>query len=178
MTREEAIFELGYVKDFQTPKRIEAIDMAIEALKREPCNDCISREDALQALCQAVHKNDNFIPCSNQRVSCHWNKTKVQDYAKEILKLPSVTPQSNIEYWIPVSERLPLLRGIHKISDDVLITNGYEIDMGYLVNRKGRIFWHFYGSELEFDIKGKDNDVTAWIPLPLPEPHKAESEAK
>lgn len=77
--------------------------------------------------------------------------------------------------WIPVSERLPLLRGLHKISDDVLITNGFEIDMGYLVERKGKIFWHYYGSEYEVGIKDEDNDARAWMPLPdLPEPYKAE----
>lgn len=74
--------------------------------------------------------------------------------------------------WIPVSERLPVLRGTYKISDDVLITNGYEIDMGYLVERTGKIFWHYYGSEYEVGIKDEDNDATAW--MPLPEPYKAE----
>ena len=70
--------------------------------------------------------------------------------------------------WIPVGERLPLLRGLAKISDDVLITNGYENDMGYLVKRKGKIFWHYYGSEYEVGIKDEDNDATAWMPLPEP----------
>ena len=74
--------------------------------------------------------------------------------------------------WIPVSERLPVLRGTYKISDDVLITNGFEIDMGYLVERKGKIFWHYYGGESEVGIKDEDNDATAW--MPLPEPYKAE----
>ena len=74
--------------------------------------------------------------------------------------------------WIPVSERLPLLRGLHKIFDDVLITNGFEIDMGYLVKRKEKIFWHYYGSEYEVAIKDEDNDEIAW--MPLPEPYKAE----
>ena len=32
MTKDEAIIELGYAKDFQTPKRKEALDMAIESL--------------------------------------------------------------------------------------------------------------------------------------------------
>ena len=70
----------------------EEADEIIKALEKEPCEDCISREDALQALCKAVHKNDDTIPCLNQRVSCLWDKTKVQDYAEEILKLPPVTP--------------------------------------------------------------------------------------
>lgn len=81
--------------------------------------------------------------------------------------LPSV---ENKREWIPVSERLPVLRGTYKISDDVLITNGYEIDMGYLVERTGKIFWHYYGSDYEFGIKNEDNDAIAW--MPLPEPYK------
>ena len=84
-----------------------------------------------------------------------------------------VTPQP---MWIHVSERLPLLRGSYKISDDVLITNGYENYMGYLVERKGKIFWHFYGSDIEVGINDKDNDVIAW--MPLPEPYKAESKVE
>jgi len=70
--------------------------------------------------------------------------------------------------WIPVEERFPLLRGAYKISNDVIITNGFEIYMGYLVERKGKIFWHYYGSDIEVGIKDDDNDVTAWMPLPKP----------
>lgn len=62
--------------------------------------DAIRREDALQALCKAVHKNDDTIPCPNQRESCLWSKTKVQDYAREIWKLPPVTPQPKTGHWI------------------------------------------------------------------------------
>ncbi len=75
--------------------------------------------------------------------------------------------------WILVSDRLPVLRGMLKISDDVLITNGFENDMGYLVERKGKIFWHYYGGEYEVGIKDEDNDAIAW--MPLPEPYKVES---
>ena len=82
----------------------------------------------------------------------------------------------NPNNWIPVSERLPLLRlrYSHKISDDVLITNGFGIDMGCLVEREGKIFWHYYVHECEVGVKDKDDDVTAW--MPLPEPYKVEGE--
>ena len=46
MTREEAIAQLNNVRDSISE---EAIDMAIEALEQEPCEDCISRAD-LQKL--------------------------------------------------------------------------------------------------------------------------------
>ena len=92
---------------------------------------------------------------------------------EDIQRYIEVAPSVEIKgEWIPVSERLPLFLNTCKISDDVLITNGYEIDMGYLVERKGKIFWHYYGSELEVGIKDEDNDATAW--MPLPEPYKAE----
>lgn len=68
--------------------------------EKEPCEDAIRREDALQALCKAVHKNDDTIPCSNQIVSCLWSKTKVQDYAREIYKLPSINSQPKTGHWI------------------------------------------------------------------------------
>ena len=116
ISREEAIrqfeSELKWAElntyPYVSKQKIEADKMAIKALEQEPCGkdinvpatDAISREDALQALCRAVHKNDDTIPCPNQRVSCLWNKTKVQDYAEEILKLPSVTPQQKTGHWI------------------------------------------------------------------------------
>ena len=99
----------------------------------------------------------------------------VEKYKELLTECIKVLPSAeNKGEWIPVTERLPLLRGLHKISDDVLITNGFEIDMGYLVERKGKIFWHYYGSEYEFGIKDEDNDARAW--MPLPEPYKTESE--
>ena len=98
MTREEAIADIrDNIKPVVGGK---SLDMAIEALEQEPCGDAISREDALQALCKAVHKNDDTIPCLNQRVSCLWDKTKVQDYAEEILKLPPVIPAEKMGRWI------------------------------------------------------------------------------
>lgn len=111
MTRDEAIKLINHKIDLacddaqiMSDVEYEALQMCVKALEQEPCNDVISREDALQALCRAVHKNDDNIPCINQRVSCLWNKTKVQDYAEEILKLPSVTPQPKIGHWVTNSD--------------------------------------------------------------------------
>ena len=95
------------------------------------------------------------------------------NYTIDFEKLPGFCDMAisalseNKREWVPVTERLPLF-GKYKVSDDVLITNGYEIDMGYLVERKGKIFWHYYGSEYEVGIKDEDNDSAAWMPLPSP----------
>lgn len=98
----------SFVNDYK-----EALQMAIEALEQQPREDAISREEALQALCKAVHKNDDTIPCSNQRVSCLWSKTKVQDYAEEILKLPFVTPKEKIGKWIDDANKIDAQFGRH-----------------------------------------------------------------
>lgn len=105
MTKNEI---LEYFKDinhaYNDCTRYDTLKRMLDELQ-EPCTDAISREDALQALCKAVHKNDDTIPCRNQIVSCLWNKTKVQDYAKEILKLPSVTPVGQkVGHWISIGD--------------------------------------------------------------------------
>ena len=56
MTREEAIKELIDFKDKSwdgMPE--EVIDVAIEALKQEPCVDAISRQDAINAIWDGVN---------------------------------------------------------------------------------------------------------------------------
>ena len=57
---------------------IEATNVAIKALEQQPCEDCISRAEALHACCD------------------EWNK----DYKaimKSIRQLPSVTPKAESE---------------------------------------------------------------------------------
>lgn len=151
------------------------------------CKDCARynlckyydrrKEDSY--ICKYFHLSENQNKCgdliSRQAVeNITWEEPSYTDplnvlteVREKVRALPSV---ENKGEWIPVSERLPVLRGTYKISDDVLITNGFEIDMGYLVERKGKIFWHYYGSEYEVGIKDEDNDATAW--MPLPEPYK------
>ena len=70
-------------------KRLEEIcDLAIKALEKQPCEDAISRQAALDGLNDAVHEH---------------NITDF-DAVATILALPSVTPKQR---WIPVTERLP-----------------------------------------------------------------------
>ena len=52
MTREEAIKALeDYNEDRKFEIDKEPLDMAIKALKAEPCEDCISRQAAIDATC-------------------------------------------------------------------------------------------------------------------------------
>ena len=172
MTREQAkdfindiSFGMGTMAmDHWSEKTGEKLREALEALERQE-DDAISRQAVVSRISDLL-----MIELKGERLPT-WNEVY-----RAIGELPSVQPKQKTGEWIPVSERLPLLRGSYKISDDVLITNGFEIDMGYLVERKGKIFWHYYGGEYEFGIKDEDNDATAW--MPLPEPYKEERSDK
>ncbi|SCW63329.1 hypothetical protein SAMN05660484_02165 [Eubacterium ruminantium] len=75
MTIEEAI---AFFKDMNecTYGNLEAVEMAIKALKQQPCEDCISRADVL-----GLAKKGVLISNSNYQSVC-----------KAINELPSVTP--------------------------------------------------------------------------------------
>ena len=91
MNREEAIKYL--IKPVSTStsdgeekqKEFEAYKMAIEALEKLPCEDAISRSEAIKVASGY----------------CHW--ANIPD---ELAKLPSVAPQQEAE-WIPVSVAEP-----------------------------------------------------------------------
>ena len=170
MTKEEALkiieFKLGRGKEAERlgfhnggvyswrgriSEEREALEMAISALS-ENKGDLISRQAVLDEMDKRHAEGDCIT--------------------KGFIKaLPSV---ENKGEWVPVSERLPALVFRYKISDDVLITDGYEIYMGYLVERNGKIFWHYYGSDYEFGIKDENNDAIAWMPLPTPYKERGE----
>lgn len=82
-------------RDIETIKRLPSVTP-----KTPECEDAISRQAAKHALCKAVHKRDSEIPCNNQTCSCLWTGTSVQDYAREINALPSVTPKPKTGKWI------------------------------------------------------------------------------
>ena len=102
--REEAIkefeSELKWAKlnkyPYVSKQKIEADKMAIKALEQEPCEDAISRAEAIRVASGYCHP---------------------ANIAKELGELPPVLPEQNMGEWIPVSERLP------EDERDVLICN-------------------------------------------------------
>lgn len=66
MTNEEAIVHLEYRKDFATQAQIEALDMAIEALKRIP--DGATNGDVIKAL----FKDRNLSIIQERLEHTHW----------------------------------------------------------------------------------------------------------
>lgn len=89
MTREEAIARIKEhmnIHKMNEPRAIyisEALDMAIEALEQEPCDDCISRQMAIDAV-----NIGNLHP-------------GIVDALQSILaELPPVTQHQKTGYWI------------------------------------------------------------------------------
>lgn len=95
MTNEKAIkwlkVESSYIKeDIGHGKEIlEAYAMAIEALEKEPCEDCISREDFIAKVKDIYYgymlDDDGCCP---------------QDFVDLAEEMPFVTPQVKTGYWI------------------------------------------------------------------------------
>jgi hypothetical protein len=149
----------------------ESLDMAIKLLDQEPCEDCISRANALRvakneylrgwhnALCKALSEKYS-IHCEEGNFSVIQEETITglglsmdcavgKDVESYMSALPSVTPTTK---WIPCSERLP------EVGERVLCqcqANIYEVlkltvDGWYHDNK------HCYMSGF----------VIAWMPLP------------
>lgn len=80
MTREEAIEIIKQdIPCEHDTDLIEALEMAIKAFEREPCEDCISRESVRQLIC----KNNDRYGYSD----------RFHEFTEECLQLPPVTPQ-------------------------------------------------------------------------------------
>lgn len=104
MTNKEVIEQLKLMKvfigyDTENPlvkKMQSALDMAIKALEQQPCEDCISRAEALIAI---------------EKEKQGWESEEVR-YAIDgcyemIVELPSV---DDITAWMPLSEFIEKLR--------------------------------------------------------------------
>lgn len=172
MTREEAlkVLEVAELTEEEAEKFSVAYDMAVEALKKEPCEDVVSREAVLDIiefedkwlLDAKGHNKDTEIAFSGL-------KTK-------ITKLPSVTPSRHKGHWIDVNERLPEEYGEYMITWVSDYTNKplisiaeYEITDDF--DRKN---CRFLGEWLfdEYMSAYTNIKVIAW--MPLPEPYKAD----
>lgn len=153
MTNEFAIKVLNELRSYGDKfanigfDRKEALDMAINALEQQPCEDAISREAVLDEIDKYIKKaqstgiKDDFISFEELVVK----------------QLPSVTPKAE---WIPCSEKMPDIN-IHVLAQFVM---GGMAECYYAHN-----WWHIVGG-----VRISGDEVIAW--QPLPELYKAESE--
>lgn len=85
MTREEAIFTIEHrdgIMDYgETEQLAEALEIAIESLKAEPCGDAVSREDVLEIISDFGYKNTHEEMLINTRIKA----------------LPPVTPKQRTD---------------------------------------------------------------------------------
>lgn len=55
MTRDEALYKVkGYLTDIIPAENYSEVEEIIKALEQEPCEDCISRQDAIDAFKKAT----------------------------------------------------------------------------------------------------------------------------
>lgn len=90
MTKEEAIKEIENFQDEYDSNGSgyldEALDMAIKALKQEPCEDAISR----QAVLEYIEGNEADL----------WHSSENELVCQDIKALPPVTPQPKNGKWL------------------------------------------------------------------------------
>jgi hypothetical protein len=156
MTREEKISHLkGILSEinendnavcYLTSEDNELIKSAIEALEQQPCEDAISREQAIDVVSDLFEMSEYPHPYPQGK------PIRLRDIKEKLKQLPSVQPKSKTGHWIPVSERLP------KPRIDVWCNS----DMGQMVGYYDEYVETWYGRDyLELM-------VTAWMPLPEP----------
>lgn len=147
MTNEEAIKILDTGKNFAyDEKYVEAFDMAIAALKAQPCEDAISREEMRKVINE-----------------CEKYNSPVWVWREALAALPPVQPESR---WIPVSE------GVPEEGEEVIVTTRYrffdqdkdEHDIKMLIytgkDELGHTFLTHSGS--------CERNIIAWMPKPVP----------
>lgn len=101
MTREDAIRWTAYVQQSEPwqDRVIEALDMAIEALEREPSDDLISRAEAIEAIENTdwYHQNQNKDMVHGANDDEHQARYKAQDIYKALEAVPLADRQMVIK---------------------------------------------------------------------------------
>jgi len=173
MEKEEAIKEIKNASDEEVRygdiehhyedvmKRVEAFEMAIEALEQKPCEDCISRKDVLNQIFYSTDNSGDVVLGSELR--------------SRIERLPSVTPQE--PRWIPVSERLPkafeyVNCTCHSLIDD---REDWVVETCYIPQPQNSPYSDWGNIPM---LNHGECEVVAWMYREIPEPYKAESEVK
>ena len=82
--------EYGDMEDMQPYE--EAVNMAIQALEQEPCEEAISR----QAIIEAIHEAD---------MNAYDERSLIRDLKQRVNELPPVKPQPKTGYWILADEQ-------------------------------------------------------------------------
>lgn len=149
-----------FMSEAQNAKAKEAVATAIKALNRKPCEDCISRQEAIETANKVIERDTSG---NNDVVNA------MIAWSVYIKSLPSVTPQPT--RWIPVSERLPedgrpVLIYAWNVHHVIARYGSFRTENGYKNTWVTADAWNG-NTEIR-------HEVIAW--MPLPEPYKEEQE--
>lgn len=98
MTREEAIEKLELLRQKVDEDTYRALIMAIKALEQEPCDDAISREEAIKVIRQTTSRYTLAKEkCGMGQVEWSDHLIKESDAIDGLNELPSVTPSRGWE---------------------------------------------------------------------------------
>lgn len=92
MTREEALQILDTIPTIG--EQVDALELAIEALSTEPCEDCISRTQAIKAMDELENEDIEAYGCS---IPEGFDGERAR---QAICLLPSVQPKPKTGHWI------------------------------------------------------------------------------
>ncbi len=130
MTREEVIARIEnhkIVHKMNEPRAIyisEALDMAIKALEREPCEDTVSRQAVLNYIYNDLGLRDEENGKDIER------QIELERSYKYVKSLPPVTPQPKIGKWF-VDERPESNREIICSNCEQPIFKYHKMDFDY-----------------------------------------------
>ena len=149
MNREEAIRKVeNCLTDYFPIEDYGEVEEIIKALKKEPCEDAISRKamlDYQQYLQGRMPNEENY---------------KLWKFIKD---LPSVTPAQKRDEWIPCSERPPKKSGKYLCTFGTAGRTDNIIGIDYYTTESYAKRWF---EEPEEYIGWESNCVIAWMPLP------------
>lgn len=167
-------------------EKADYTEIAIKALEKEPCEDCVSRKEVLDAITE-IDDNTNMDIYTNEvreiinalppvtPVACiakvKLRKEDIQELVDE--KMEEIVVERKEEKWIPCSERLPeedgdyLLWGkIDEDEDEYTFIGSYDSgceEFGIWQEQFDRTTLGCLGSDF-FEYAS----VIAWMPLPSP----------
>lgn len=125
----------------------EALDMAIEALSSQPCEDCISRTDLIAVM--HLIMDDAKIGDNDEDYE---SLDDIKEQYIEIAKgLPSVKPEVK---WIPVSEKLPYRGDTVIATFKSPVTGTPFVATTHIVREPKEVV--------------KDSNIIAWMPIIMP----------
>lgn len=107
MTREEAIKLLTQYIDYdaETPDYYEmekACKVALKVLKQEPCEDCISRAEAIANI-RILYPDMPVVDIMGARHKWSEKYQQYRDCEKILADLPSIQPKPKTGHWIKSS---------------------------------------------------------------------------